>query len=196
MNVVESTKGNEDSNLFMAHGEEVGNEDRAWLIDSGCFNHMTGRRELLRELDETKRQKVKLGDDKEMQMSGEGTVAITTSKGQIKLLHKVHYVPNLAYNLLSVGQLILSGYNVLFTNQACYIRDAETEQLMIKVQMTANKMFPLDIAQMENYGLVSKELSTSVLWHLKYGHLSGKGLKLLHKKEMVLGLPQPDELEV
>ena len=61
MNVVESTKGNEDSNLFMAHGEEVGNEDRAWSIDSGCFNHMTGRRELLRELDETKRQKVKLG---------------------------------------------------------------------------------------------------------------------------------------
>ena len=62
--------------------------------------------------------------------------------------------------------------------------------------MTTNKMFPLDIAQMENYGLVSKELSISVLWHLRYGHLSGKGLKLLHKKEMVLGLPQPDELEV
>lgn len=55
MNVVESTKGNEDSNIFMAHCEEVGSEDRAWLINSGCSNHMTGRRELFRDLDETKR---------------------------------------------------------------------------------------------------------------------------------------------
>lgn len=129
-------------------------------------------------------------------MSGEGTVAITTSEGQVKLLHKVHYVPNLAYNLLSVNQLIFSGYSALFSNQACYIKDAKTGQLVIKVQMTTNKMFPLDIAQMENYGLVSKELNTSILWHLSYGHLSEKGLKLLHKKEIVFGLPQMDQLEV
>ncbi|XP_039144872.1 uncharacterized protein LOC120282179 [Dioscorea cayenensis subsp. rotundata] len=143
MNVVESTKGNEDSNIFMAHCEEVGSEDRAWLINSGCSNHMTGRRELFRDLDETK-----------------------------------------------------SGYSALFSNQACYIKDAKTGQLVIKVQMTTNKMFPLDIAQMENYGLVSKELNTSILWHLSYGHLSEKGLKLLHKKEIVFGLPQMDQLEV
>lgn len=149
MNVVENIKGNEDSNLFMVHCEEVRKEDRAWLIDSGCSNHMT-RRELFRELDETKRQKVKLGVDKEMLMSREGIVAITTLEVKVKLLHKVHYVSNLAYNLLSVGQLILSGYTVLFSNEACYIKDAETRKLVVKVHMAANKIFPLDITQIEN----------------------------------------------
>lgn len=106
----------------MAHYEEVRNEDRAWLIDSGCFNHMKRRKELLKELDETKWQKVKLGDNKEMQMSGEDIVAMTTSEWQAKLLHKSYYVSSLAYNLLSDGQLLLSGYTVLFSNEACYIK--------------------------------------------------------------------------
>ena len=81
---------------------------------------------------------MKLGVDKEIQVSGEGTVAFETSHGQFNLLDKVHYVHNLAYNLLSFGQLILSGYSVLFSNEACYTKDAETGQLMTKIQMTAN----------------------------------------------------------
>lgn len=111
-------------------------------------------------------------------------------------MYKAHYVPNLAYNLLSAGQLLLSGYIVLFSNEAYYIKVAETGQLVFKVQMTANKIFPLDITQMENYGLITKELSRSTLWYLRYGHLSEKVLKLLHKKQMVVGLPQIDQLEV
>ncbi|XP_039131784.1 uncharacterized protein LOC120268441 [Dioscorea cayenensis subsp. rotundata] len=142
-------ESNAESNLFMANNGTEEGLDEAWLIDSGCSNHMTGKRDFFSELDESKRQKVKLGDDKEMIVNGEGTVAFTTSQGQVNLLHKVHYVPNLAYNLLSVSQLILSGYSVLFSNETCYIKDAEIGQLVTKVQMTANKMFPLDLSRMK-----------------------------------------------
>lgn len=57
-------------------------KDKAWLIDSECSNHMTGKREFFRELDESKKQKVKLDDDIEIQVKGEGTVVITTSQGK------------------------------------------------------------------------------------------------------------------
>lgn len=125
----------------MANNGKKEGIDEPWLIDSGCSNHMTHKREFSSELDESKRKKVKLGNDKKMQVNGEGTVAFTTSQGQVNLLHKVHYVPNLAYNLLSVCQLIFSRYSVLFSNETFYIKDAETRQLVAKVQMTINKMF-------------------------------------------------------
>lgn len=51
---------------------------------------------------------------------------LTTSDGRIKLLHDVQYVPGLAHNLLSVGQLVNSGYSVIFTRNECVIYNAKT----------------------------------------------------------------------
>lgn len=38
-------------------------------------------------------------------------------------LHNVQYVPSLAHNFLSVGQLLKGGYVVLFDDECCYISD-------------------------------------------------------------------------
>lgn len=62
---------------------------------------------LFKELDESHKLKVRLRDDKEIRVEGKGTVALSTKGGQIKLLHDVQYVPGLAHNLLSMGQLLL-----------------------------------------------------------------------------------------
>ena len=63
-------KSNAESNLFMANNGTEEGIDQSWLIDSGCSNHVTGKREFFSELNESKRQKVKLGDDKKMQVNG------------------------------------------------------------------------------------------------------------------------------
>ena len=42
-------------------------------------------------------------------MEGNGTVAIKTIQGNVKILQGVQYVPTLAHNLLSVGQLMKGG---------------------------------------------------------------------------------------
>lgn len=68
--------------------------------------HITLRKELFKELDETKKQKVKLGVDKEIQVDGEGTMAITASADQAKLLYKVQYVPTLAHSLLILSVIL------------------------------------------------------------------------------------------
>ena len=72
-------------------------------MDSGCSNHMSGTRSLFKELDESQKREVHLGDNKPMKVEGKGTIAIKTTQGNVKLLHDVQYVPNLAHNLLSVG---------------------------------------------------------------------------------------------
>ena len=54
------------SNLFMVKHEAGHEENSVWLVDSGRSNHMTGQRSLFREIDDTQKQYVKLGDDKEL----------------------------------------------------------------------------------------------------------------------------------
>lgn len=94
---------NEYGSLFMVHdGVEV--EDSSnWLLDSGSSNHMIAKRELFHQLDEIMSDNVRLGDDKEVDALGKGLIAINVHRGGVILLHGVQYVPNLAYNLLSVG---------------------------------------------------------------------------------------------
>ena len=59
--------------------------------------------ELFKELDETKKLSVWLGDNKEIMVEGQGTVTINTSPCEERLLSEVQFVPDLAHNLLSVG---------------------------------------------------------------------------------------------
>lgn len=116
----------EVSNLFLTQYEAHQGEECVWLVDNGCFNHMTGMRELFQELNEYFKMKVRLGDNKEIQVMGRGTVAILPKQGNLELLHNVQFAPNLAHNLLSVGQILDSGYSNLFDKELCYIKDRES----------------------------------------------------------------------
>ncbi|CAL5345664.1 unnamed protein product [Camellia sinensis] len=151
---------------------------------------------LFKELDETQKLKVQLGNAKEMQVEGKGTVSIKTTHGNIKLLHNVQFVPDLGYNLLSVGQLMAAGYSISFDNDACVIRDKHSGHTLININMTQNKMFPLEVSSMENFVFAASGKDDSKLWHLRYGHLNIKGLKLLKEKGMVFGLPKIGSIEL
>ncbi|KAA8532830.1 hypothetical protein F0562_033053 [Nyssa sinensis] len=71
--------GEESSKLFMTHFDPNKKSSDVWFVDSGCSNHMTGMKSLFKELDETQKLKVQLGNAKEMQVEGKGTVGIETT---------------------------------------------------------------------------------------------------------------------
>ena len=48
------------------------------------------------------------------------------SHSKVHLLYNVFIVPNLAHNLLSVGQLMDNGYTILFDDGACVIKDKKS----------------------------------------------------------------------
>ncbi|GJW58970.1 hypothetical protein Tco_0105701 [Tanacetum coccineum] len=78
-------------------------------------------------VDETLKSQVRLGDDKEVQVEGNGTVVVTL-QGRERFIPDVHYGPGLAHNLLSVGQLMDRGFDVFFNrkNKTCtVIKDGE-----------------------------------------------------------------------
>ena len=83
-------------------------------------------------------------------------------------------------------------YRVFFKKNVCTIYDKyPSKQLIARVEMTKNRMFPLtmrnDLTNSLN-AYKTKSLDQSWLWHLRYGHLHFGGLELLQNKHMVKGL--------
>ena len=127
----------------------------------------------------------------------------------------VYHVEGLKHNFLSIGQLIQKAYRVYMEDNHCVIKEIRPRnQLIAKVPMTSNCLFPLRITP-ENSIATFKEQSKEVvvhhdkkendnvenlaafqtdvqddswLWHFIFGHLNFGGLKLLCMKNMVKGL--------
>jgi hypothetical protein len=58
----------------------------------------------------------------------------------------VYYVSGLKHNLMSTGQLLQKGYIIYMEDNHCVIMDKyPSNQLIAKIQMTSNKMFPLTL---------------------------------------------------
>ncbi|EOY04542.1 Uncharacterized protein TCM_019778 [Theobroma cacao] len=187
-------KSDEEIRLFMAFFYEKEQSNDVWFLDSGCSNHMSGTRSLFKELDESNKTDVTLGNSKKIRVEGRGTISIKTSQGNAKILQYVMLVPDLSHNLLSIVQLMISGYSILFDDGFCTIKNKKFKQIITKVPMAKNKMFPLEVSMIENYAMVANGDSEARLSHLHYGHLNINGLKLLSQKEMVFGLPKLENL--
>ncbi|GKV47717.1 hypothetical protein SLEP1_g54586 [Rubroshorea leprosula] len=133
----------------------------------GSTSRGRGVRSLFRNIDETVKLKVRLGDNKQVQIEGKGTIAIRTN----------------------VGQLVENGYLVEFHDGLCEIKCNKSDMSLAKIPMAKNKMFPLEISCLNDLALVANVKDDSKLWHMRYGHLHFNGLKLLSQKKMVYGLP-------
>ncbi|KAA0045239.1 putative gag-pol polyprotein, identical [Cucumis melo var. makuwa] len=190
-NEASENNGKGENKHFMTNIPSNQKTAEVWFIDSDCSNHMTGLKPVFKEFNEGEKLKVELENGKELQVEGKGTVGIETHHGN-RILTNVQYVPDIGYNLLSVGQLMESGYSILFDDGACLIKNKQTERVLVKVKMTQSKMFPLEVLNVENFALTATATNTtknnSKLWYLRYGHLNIKGLSLLNQRDMVIGL--------
>ncbi|KAL4312806.1 hypothetical protein GQ457_01G025220 [Hibiscus cannabinus] len=183
----------EENKLFMACIDTNHKPSDLWFGDSGCSNHMTCTKSLFQELDEMQKIQVQLGNKMEMQVEGKGTIGINTDRS--KVLNNVQFIPELGHNLLSVGQLMAGGCSLVFDDNECVVTNKKSGQ-QVHIGMTPNKMFPLDVSTMENFALAANAKDDSELWHLRYGHLNVKGLKLLSDKGMVQGLPKINSIDL
>ncbi|XP_069144340.1 uncharacterized protein [Solanum lycopersicum] len=74
----EEEEEEEENVLFMAHSTTIDYKTDVWFVDSGCSHHMVGEIKGSKEFDETKKRRIWLGDNKEIQVKGEGTIAVQT----------------------------------------------------------------------------------------------------------------------
>ncbi|XP_074266058.1 uncharacterized protein LOC141588518 [Silene latifolia] len=132
----------DESRLFMAYSKIQSSldSDDIWFLDSGCSNHMSGTKSLFKTLDESKKGDVRLGDNKKMHVEGNGNIVIQTLEDGAKILSNVQFVPGLAHNLLSIGQLMNNGYKIIFDDDMCAVIDKKSGQSIAKVVVKKAKL--------------------------------------------------------
>ncbi|KAC9449885.1 hypothetical protein E3N88_45811 [Mikania micrantha] len=190
---VQDEEDDEEYRLFMAIGCEKNCEQDVWFLDSGCSNHMTPKRDIFTCMYNTPKHHVKLGNGKSIQVENKGKIKLEVEAGKYRVLDDVQFAPELGYNLLSVGQLMKAGYRLSFDEDKCTITHKQTGDIMSVIWRSSNNLFPLDVSRprsrLNSKALTVTSENESLLWHLRFGHLHEKGLKMLSQQEMVHGLP-------
>ncbi|KAB2634886.1 triacylglycerol lipase SDP1 [Pyrus ussuriensis x Pyrus communis] len=163
--------------------------NHSWYIDNGCSNHITGDERLLVNIQRNLTSKVKMGTGEIVQVAGKRTLVIET-KLRRKHIQKVMLVLGLEENLLSVGQMMEHGYYLVFGGNVVNIFDGwSLDNLVVRVQMTNNRCFPLTMIPINQLALKASVTHCLRIWHKKLGHLNDRSIKLLEDQEMVHGLP-------
>ncbi|XP_076946017.1 uncharacterized protein LOC143617291 [Bidens hawaiensis] len=128
-------------------------------------------KESFTQLDESFNLIVYLGDKKQIEVKGKGTVKIDTTQGNYRLLDDVYYAPKLEYNLLSVGKLMKKGYSLLFDDDRCTIKNKKNNSILMTVMVSNNNMFLVNASKNGSpVNAIHKKPSegddTTKLWHL------------------------------
>nr|GLL16706.1 uncharacterized protein LOC109838978 [Ipomoea trifida] len=167
MRIEGSVEGALQAKLQINHGEKDKKKSSKKNSHSGCTNHMTGDEELFRELDRSQVSNVRIGNGDCTPVKGKGTVAIESCTGT-KLIFDVLYVPDIDQNLLSVGQLVVKGFKVIFENKLGIIIKDTYDNDVIRIKMRG-KSFLLDPMEEEQaaYTATTTNIET---WHKRLGH--------------------------
>lgn len=100
------------------------------------------------------KKNAKLGDNQEIQVEEKKWWPLKLV--EVKLSFDVQFVHNLAHNWLNVGQLMANGYSFKFNNDKG-IKEKQSGQVIVNVQMTKNKTFPLQVSTVKDFALVVGE---------------------------------------
>lgn len=177
----------ESVTIVLEHGLSV-KSCREWIVDSGATTHMCNDETLFTDMNVVNDVKVSMGDGRVLKAFGRGHVKLNVSNRSEHVLCDVLYVPDLAYNLLSVSSLgKADGLITVFCESGCEMKT--TEGKVVATGTRSGKLYYLDLnGGKRKEGNVMETVCTSVNdWHRRYGHLGETSLKKLSNEGLVDG---------
>ncbi|XP_072064209.1 uncharacterized protein [Arachis hypogaea] len=161
-----------------------------WYFDSGCFNHMSPLRHLFSSLSPT--------TNAPSVNTANGSLLHATHHGVISQsnihLSDAYFIPKLTFNLISVGQLVELGFDVIFSNSGCRVQDRRTGKI-IGTGCKVGRLFELENLHVPSSHLcAASSPSTLHLWHRHLAHSSLGKLRPLISTG-VLGQVQNESLD-
>ena len=129
---------------------------------------------------------VLLGDDEPCKIVGKGKVWIKLNNGNDWMLKDVRNIPTMKRNLISIGQLGDSG---------CLSTFGETWWKVTKGSMVIEKGDRIGTLYLcphntDYYISVASTETSAMLWHHRLGHMSEKGMQILHSRKLLPDLKQ------
>ncbi|KAM1689141.1 hypothetical protein EV2_037740 [Malus domestica] len=181
---------NNPTMFYVCMAAAVKKGEDVWYVDSGCSNHMTGREDLLENIDRSVTAKVEMGTGELVNVVGKGELMVATKQGK-RYIKEIMLVPGLKENLLSVGQMMEHGYYLVFGGIEVRIyEDFTCSNLVVKIPMKGNRSFPLKLQPGIQMAMRAGVKQAAEIWHRRLGHLNMKALMQLQEHDMVTGLPE------
>ena len=146
----------------------------SWLKDSACYNHMTPHSSLFSELKPAPHPlNIRIANGSTI--SGHNIGFVSTSNLSV---HGVFNIPDLSYNLFSVGQLAKLGYHIIFDYFGCIMQDPRMGQ-ELGTGPRVGRMFPVNNLHFPLIAFVFV-VAAATLWHAIVTHLT-QTQNLIHK---------------
>ena len=163
--------------------------EREWLVDSGATSHMCNNRNLFKQVrDLDSAETITLGDGRNLEVKSVGTVELEMllpdGSSRSCSLQKVLYVPELAYNLVSVSRATEARKRVTFSKNGCEFSNEHGQITAFATKQSSLYHLELCRKSQESVYAVQKE-SKERLWHRRFGHLNEQSLQKLMKKKLV-----------
>ena len=151
-------------------------------LDSGASFHMTGDKELFRDLEEKDLQMhIEMGNDGWYSATSIGTITFERDSSKPFMLKYVMHVPGLKKNLVSVAMLEDKGYDVVFSDGKAFPQHktiCQTKRIGIRVK----NIYKLEVdGWTVMVGKAEEVVSRDEgeLWHRRLGHLHHGTLNIL-----------------
>ncbi|GJV65184.1 hypothetical protein Tco_1476012 [Tanacetum coccineum] len=115
-----------EENVFpelRTRGDKV-RQSSIWYLDTGASNHMTGDKDMFRDLNETVQGSVKFGNESKVRIEGKGSIVFQCKNGEYRKLDEVYYIPDLCSNIISLGQLAEGGDEIKIKEPFLLVHDA------------------------------------------------------------------------
>ncbi|GKC94052.1 retrovirus-related pol polyprotein from transposon TNT 1-94 [Tanacetum coccineum] len=158
-------------------------EPGEWIKDSGCSKHMTGNKSLFSTYKAYNRGNVSYGSNLKGKIIGKGTIS-----NDSLTISNVEHVDNLAFNLLSVGQICDNKCRVLFTEEGSEIIK---DDKIIENEIRKYGLYVMKLGNKSQDKLcLTTVVDNSTLWHRRLGHANMHLIQSLSSKELVRNLPK------
>ena len=151
-----------------------------WVLDSGCTFHITPRRDVLSQFEEFKGNNVLMGNNTYCMVKGQGLITIDNPDGTVVTLGQVRYIPDMARNLFSYGQLeqsgckyVGAGFRVEFYKDNQRVLSGEYDQGLYYLQGKVRKV---------NMSETRSAVDTTSRWHSRLAHMSQSSMEILVRK--------------
>jgi hypothetical protein len=158
-----------------------------WIIDSGATNHMSGSKELVKELrtGSSSAGYVTYGDSSRSKVLGLGKVIIS----QNVTVEDVMLVETLSYNLLSVAQLADIGF-ATFVDVGIVVLLWSKSLKVAFIGHVKNGLYVIDFSEniTKSATCLMAKVDVGWLWHRRLGHVNMRTLQSLYKGNHILGL--------
>uniref|UniRef100_A0A2N9EIR8 CCHC-type domain-containing protein n=1 Tax=Fagus sylvatica TaxID=28930 RepID=A0A2N9EIR8_FAGSY len=159
--------------------------NNSWLLDSACSFHVTPHRNWFDTYRSINCGSVRMGNDATCTIIGMGTIKIKMSDGVVRTLEEVRHIPDMRKNLISLGTLDSKGYS--YKSENGIMKVSKGAMIVMTGQKISSNVYKLlGNTILGGVAVVAEsEDDDTLLWHMRLGHMSERGMRELHKRNLL-----------